>query len=68
MDIREDLVLLHDNFADAVEDFAASAFARETFGDAFCEHYLLGRRNEIEAFEAWKSSHISDFEWKRYFN
>lgn len=67
MEAREDRILLHDNLADAVEEFTASAFCRATFGDAFCDHYALSRRNEIVAFEAWKASHITDFEWRRYF-
>lgn len=67
MDKREDRSLLHDNLVDAVEEFTASEFCRKTFGDAFCEHYTLGRRNEIAAFDAWKASHITDFEWRRYF-
>ncbi|MBN8629671.1 MAG: glutamine synthetase [Rhodobacterales bacterium] len=67
MESREDRVLLHDNLPDAVADFAASDFCKATFSPEFCHHYLLGRQNEISAFETWKASRITDFEWQRYF-
>jgi hypothetical protein len=47
--------------------FAASDFCAEAFGEAFRDNYAESRRAEQAAFDAWQASHITDFEWQRYF-
>ena len=61
------VVQLHSTLDGAVEDFAASDFCAEAFGQAFRDHYAASRRNEVAAFETWQSQRITDFEWQRYF-
>lgn len=58
---------LQSTLAASVEDFAASGFCAEAFGEAFRDHYADSRRNEVVAFETWQSQRITDFEWQRYF-
>ena len=48
---------------EAVERFAASAVAREFFGDAFVEHYAAMRRWEVEQ----QRRAVTDWERARYF-
>lgn len=62
-----DAVSLHTSLSDATEEFAASDFCAEAFGEGFRDHYALSRRNEVAAFETWQSQRITDFEWQRYF-
>jgi glutamine synthetase len=50
-----------------IEDFAGSDFCAQAFGEAFRDNYAESRRAEQAAFEAWQASHITDFEWQRYF-
>ncbi len=58
---------LQTTLAAATEDFAASDFCAEAFGETFRDHYAASRRNEVAAFETWQSQRITDFEWQRYF-
>ncbi|MEW5421624.1 glutamine synthetase family protein [Amorphus sp. 3PC139-8] len=53
--------------AGSIEPFAASEFVAEWMGEAFRDNYAESRWAEIAAFEAWQASHITDFEWQRYF-
>lgn len=46
----------------ATARLAASAFAREAFGDAVVDHYAHFYENETDAFEAA----VTDFELQRY--
>ncbi|PZV38946.1 hypothetical protein B5V02_02580 [Mesorhizobium kowhaii] len=46
---------------------AVSDFCAEAFGVAFRDNYAESRRAEQAAFDAWQASHITDFEWQRYF-
>jgi glutamine synthetase len=48
---------------EAVERFAASAVAREYFGDEFVDHYSAMRRWEVEQFRRA----VTDWERRRYF-
>ncbi len=48
---------------EAVERFAASALAREYFGDEFVEHYARMRQWEVDAFRRA----VTDWERRRYF-
>lgn len=52
---------------EANEVFAASAFSREYFGDAFVDHYAQSRRVELEHWNAWLASEVTSFELNRYF-
>ena len=63
----EGTLRLQSNLTDATDTFAASNFCAEAFGQAFRDHYAASRRNEVEAFETWKTQHITEFEWQRYF-
>ena len=47
----------------AVDTFADSAFARESFGVDVVEHYAHFFRNEVAAYEAT----VTDWERRRYF-
>ncbi|WP_224544815.1 glutamine synthetase family protein [Mesorhizobium sp. CA16] len=51
----------------SIEAFAASDFCAEAFGEAFRDNYAESRRAEQAAFDVWQASHITDFEWQRYF-
>lgn len=51
----------------SIDAFANSDFCAEAFGEAFRDNYAQSRRAEQAAFEAWQASHITDFEWQRYF-
>lgn len=51
----------------SIDAFAGSAFIERIFGAAFQRHYVASRAFEIEAFDKWLASHITDFEWRRYF-
>lgn len=53
--------------AASIEAFAGSAFAEGVFGADLTRHYADAARFEAEAFERWLDSHITDFEWRRYF-
>jgi len=54
--------LLPTNWPAAIERFAASAFARETFGDKFTRLYSTVKRAEVSEF----NSHITPLEIARY--
>lgn len=51
----------------SIEAFAGSDFCAEAFGVEFRDNYAESRRAEQQAFEQWQASHITDFEWQRYF-
>ncbi|WP_442578934.1 glutamine synthetase family protein [Mesorhizobium sp. ASY16-5R] len=65
--MAENTVPLQSSLAASVEDFAASEFCAEVFGETFVSHYAASRRNEVAAFDTWASQRITDFEWQRYF-
>ena len=52
---------------EAVDVFHASAFLRSAFGDRFVDHYALSRRTELDLWRDWQKSHISAWEYERYF-
>jgi glutamine synthetase len=52
---------------DAIDAFEASAFARELLGAELHRHYADSRRAEWAAFQGWLDSHITGFEFARYF-
>ena len=52
---------------EAVEIFEGSAFLRSAFGDRFVDHYALSRRTELDLWRAWLQSHVSAWEYERYF-
>jgi glutamine synthetase len=53
--------------AGSIEAFRDSAFISSVFGTELRSHYVASRENENLAFETWLASHITDFEWRRYF-
>ena len=55
------------SLADAVDAFERSAFLRNAFGDRFVDHYALSRRTELDLWRAWLRSHVSAWEYERYF-
>lgn len=58
---------LADNLGAATELFAASAFCRDYFGDAFVDHYAASRRAELQYWNEWLASQVTTFELSRYF-
>ena len=52
---------------DAVDLFTDSAFLRRAFGDRFVDHYALSRRAELDLWHDWQRSHVSAWEYERYF-
>ncbi|OGO52106.1 MAG: hypothetical protein A2148_09590 [Chloroflexi bacterium RBG_16_68_14] len=58
-----DVLKLPGTLTEAVERFAASALAREYFGDAFVDHYARMRQWEVECFRRA----VTDWERQRYF-
>ena len=65
--LDESYTKLPASLADAVEILEASAFLRGVFGDRFVDHYVLSRRTELDLWRAWQRSHISAWEYERYF-
>ncbi len=55
------------SLAESIAVFRDSAFIERIYGAQFQRHYTSSRAFEIEAFEKWMASHITDFEWRRYF-
>ena len=51
------------NLRDANRELAASAAARELFGDAFVDHFVASRDWEVREYER----HVNDWQLKRYF-
>lgn len=51
------------NLRDATRDLAASAEAREMFGDAFIDHFVATRDWEVREYER----HVNDWQLRRYF-
>jgi glutamine synthetase len=52
---------------DSVAAFERSAFAQALLGPELQRHYADSRRAEWDAFQAWLASHITGFEFARYF-
>ena len=65
--LDESYTRLPASLADAVEVFEGSAFLRRVFGDRFVDHYALSRRVELDLWRAWQKSHVSAWEYERYF-
>ncbi len=59
----EDAPTVASSLEEATEAFAASTFARETFGDAVVDHYTHFHRTEAQAAR----SAVTDWERARYF-
>lgn len=59
----QELPRVPNSLADAVELFAGSSFARESFGDEVVDHYSHFYRTEVQAYD----SAVSDWERRRYF-
>ena len=51
------------NLRDATRDFAASAEARELFGEEFVDHFIASRDWEVREHER----HVTDWQLQRYF-
>lgn len=51
------------NLRDATRDLAASAAARDMFGDLFIDHYVASREWEVREYER----HVNDWQLRRYF-
>jgi glutamine synthetase len=60
-------MLLTTTLPDALAAIEASAFARELLGAELHRHYADSRRAEWAAFQGWLDSHITGFEFARYF-
>ena len=65
--LDESYTKLPATLVDAVEVFEDSAFLRGVFGDRFVDHYALSRRAEIDLWRTWQKSHVSAWEYERYF-
>ena len=65
--LDESYTKLPASLEEAVEVFEASAFLRRAFGDRFVDHYALSRRAELDLWRAWQQSHVSAWEYERYF-
>ena len=65
--LDESYTKLPATLADAVDVFQGSAFLRRAFGDRFVDHYTLSRRAELDLWRRWQRSHISAWEYERYF-
>jgi glutamine synthetase len=46
---------------------AGSEIACELLGEAFVEHYLMTRRQEVALWRTWREQTITDWELNRYF-
>jgi glutamine synthetase len=51
----------------SLENFKASEFARDTFGEDLWMQYIRSRETEVEAYKIWQDRHITAFEFSRYF-
>ena len=51
----------------SLEAFEHSAFCLDAFGAEAHAHFVAAARNELQAFQEWLDSHITAFEWQRYF-
>ena len=51
------------NLRDATRDLAASAAAREVFGDVFIDHFVASREWEVREYERF----VNDWQLRRYF-
>ncbi|MEE2888735.1 MAG: glutamine synthetase, partial [Planctomycetota bacterium] len=59
----QELPRVPNTLADAVELFADSSFARQSFGDEVVDHYAHFYRTEVQAYDAA----VTDWERRRYF-
>ncbi len=65
-EVQDDLdpsLQLPGNLRDASRDLAASAEARQMFGDAFIDHFVASREWEVREYER----HVNDWQLARYF-
>ena len=53
--------------AASLEAFESSDFVERTFGPDLRDHYATRGRCEVSAYDRWLASHITDFEFQRYF-
>lgn len=51
----------------STDAFAASGVAAEIFGPELVEHYVASRRAEVDAYQTWLDGHVTEFEFRRYF-
>ncbi|MEM0953064.1 MAG: glutamine synthetase [Pseudomonadota bacterium] len=51
----------------SLETFEASGFCQKAFGEQAHAHLVAAARFELQAFQEWLDSHITEFEWQRYF-
>lgn len=64
--VQDDLPVecqLPGNLRDATRDLAASAAAREVFGDVFIDHFVASREWEVREYERF----VNDWQLRRYF-
>ena len=52
---------------EATDRLDGSAFLRSFFGDRFVDHYVFSRRVELQLWEEWLASRVTDWEVRRYF-
>lgn len=55
------------SLAASIENFRASDFAHQAFGEDLWQQYIRSRENEVTAHRAWHAQNISQFEYDRYF-
>jgi glutamine synthetase len=65
--LDEQYTRLPNSLEGAIEAFRSSKFLRRVFDDRFVDHYALSRQVELDSWRAWQSSHISTWEFDRYF-
>ena len=65
--LDESYAKLPASLADAVDVFERAAFPRSVFSDRFVDHYVLSRRFELDLWRRWQESHVSAWEYERYF-
>lgn len=66
--VEGSFVRLPRTLPDSTAAFRQSAFARAAFGDEFVEHYAMSRDAEWQAWLGWLDSHVTEFEYRRYFD
>jgi glutamine synthetase len=52
---------------EAVEVFEGSDLIRQLLSEPFAEHFSLSRRAELENWERWEASEVTEWEYRRYF-
>ena len=58
---------LPSSLSEATDALELSAFARASLSDEFVDHYVLSRRQEIQAWDSWLRDHVTPWEIRRYF-